>query len=93
MTTATLATGNQTTDTKMARHRRSLEELVDRLIDALFKEDSEVVNEGGTHSIHEARRLRQARDIDGGLALLAAWTWRRRRQGRSGGPSPSGGAW
>ena len=71
MTTATLATGNQTTDTEMARHRRSLEELVDRLIDAVFKEDSEVVNEGGTHSIHEARRLRQAGDIDGGLALLA----------------------
>ena len=37
MTTATLATGNRTmTD---VRPRRSLEELVDRLIAALFKEE------------------------------------------------------
>ena len=36
MTTATVAVGNRTMDTGMARPRRSLEELVDRLIEAMF---------------------------------------------------------
>ena len=74
MTTATLAIGNRTTDTE-ARPRRSLEELVDRLIDALFATDTETeiqaVEQSATRSIHEARRLRQAGDLDGGLAILA----------------------
>ena len=75
MTTATLAAGNRTMDTAVARPRRSLEELVDRLIDALFSTDTETeiqaVEQSTTRSIHEARRLRQAGDVDGGLAILA----------------------
>ena len=71
MTTATLvAIGNRTTDTEV-RPRRSLEELVDRLMDALFTANTETAEGGATRSIHEARRLRQAGDVDGGLAILA----------------------
>ena len=72
MTTATLATGNRTMTE--ARPRRSLEELVDRLIAALFKEEPEkAATETGSvaKSIHEARRRRQAGDVDGALAVLA----------------------
>ena len=72
MTTATLATGNRTvTD---VRPRRSLEELVDRLIAALFKEpEAEQATETPSvaKSLHEARRLRQAGDVEGALAVLA----------------------
>ena len=73
MTTATLASGNRTMDTAVVRPRRSLEELVDRLIAAMFKEPKTVavVEPSATRSIHEARRLRQAGDVDGGLAILA----------------------
>ena len=72
MTTATLATGNRTmTD---VRPRRSLEELVDRLIAALFKEEPEKAateTASVAKSVHEARRMRQAGDVDGALAVLA----------------------
>ena len=59
MTTATLATGNRTmTD---VRPRRSLEELVDRLIAALFRAEPETAPQAETpsvaKSVHEARRL------------------------------------
>ena len=69
MMTATLATGNRTMETA-ARPRRSLEELVDRLIEALFK-DTETVAPSTARSVHEARRLRQAGDVEGALAVLA----------------------
>ena len=69
MTTATLATGNRTMET--ARPRRSLEELVDRLMAALFAEKAEPVEPSATRTIHEARRMRQAGEIDGALATLA----------------------
>ncbi|MDE2860928.1 MAG: hypothetical protein OYI31_06500 [Chloroflexota bacterium] len=69
MTTATLVTHGRTVDTETARPRRSLEELVDRLIETLFP--TETAEASVTRSIHEARRLRQADDIDGGLAVLA----------------------
>ena len=70
MTTATLAAGNRTMD-NVARPRRSLEELVDRLIDALFKDETETAEPSAPRSIHEARRLRQAGDVDGALATFA----------------------
>ena len=71
MTTATLVVGNRTMNT-VVRPRRSLEELVDRLIDALFAEpEKEAAEPSATRSIHEARRLRQASDVDGALAVLA----------------------
>ena len=71
MTTATLATGNRTMTE--VRPRRSLEELVDRLMAALFKEEPEKATETPSvaKSVHEARRLRQAGDVDGALAVLA----------------------
>ena len=59
------------------RPRPSLEELVDRLMAAMFRDESEPVAEVQTatpsvaRSVHEARRLRQAGDIDGALAVLA----------------------
>ena len=71
MTTATLATGNRTMETAV-RPRRSLEELVDRLMAALFKEEEpEAAEPSATRSVHEARRLRQAGELDGALAVLA----------------------
>ena len=69
MTTATLVAGNRTMDTE-DRPRRSLEELVDRLIDAMFPTSAETEEQSATRSIHEARRLRQAGDVDTALAVL-----------------------
>ena len=73
MTTATLATGNRTMTE--VRPRRSLEELVDRLMAALFSEQPQTAPQTETpsvaKSVHEARRLRQAGDVDGALAVLA----------------------
>ena len=77
MTTATLVTHGQTMDTAVVRQRRSLEELVDQLFAAMgFANETEVetvetVETTPTRSIHEARRLRQAGDVDGALAVLA----------------------
>ena len=73
MTTATLVAGNRTMDTETVRPRRSLEELVDQLIAAMFKEDTEETAEtepSVTRSVHDARRLRQAGDVDTALAVL-----------------------
>ena len=71
MTTATLVAVNRTMDT-VEKPRRSLEELVDQLMAALFKEDEQVEAEpSAVRSIHEARRLRQAGDVDTALAVLA----------------------
>ena len=57
------------------RLRPSLEELVDRLMAALFRVEPETAAQTDTQSVarsvHEARRLRQAGDIDGALAVLA----------------------
>ncbi len=74
MTTATLATHGQTMDTETMRPRRSLEELVDNLIDSLFSAntETETAEQSATRSIHEARRLRQAGDVDGALAALGS---------------------
>ena len=72
MTTATAVVGNRTMETAvMRRPRRSLEELVDRLIEALFNEQAESTEPSAARSIHEARRLRQAGEIDTALAVLA----------------------
>ena len=72
MTTATVAVGNRTVDAEV-RPRRSLEELVDRLMAALTfgDEKPETAEPSAARSIHEARRLRQAGDVDGALAVLA----------------------
>ena len=74
MTTATLATGNRTMAT-VEKPRRSLEELVDRLMAALFSEQPQTAPATETpsvaKSVHEARRLRQTGDVEGALAVLA----------------------
>ena len=75
MTTATLAAGNRTMD-NVVRPRRSLEELVDQLIAAMFKEDTAETEPAAeapsvAKSVHEARRMRQAGDIDTAMAVLA----------------------
>ena len=72
MTTATLVAGNRTVNTETARPRRSLEELVDRLIETLFPAQTKTAETSVTRSIHEARRLRQAGDFDGALAALGS---------------------
>ena len=58
------------------RPRPSLEELVDRLMAALFRAEPETAPQAETpsvaRSVHEARRLRQAGDLDGALAVLGA---------------------
>ena len=81
MTTATVAIGNRTMDA-VDRPRRSLEELVDQLFAAMGFTDeepttatqtasTETAEPSAVRSIHEARRLRQAGDVDTALAVLA----------------------
>ena len=57
------------------RPRPSLEELVDRLMAVLFGAEPETAPNteppSVARSVHEARRMRQAGDIDGALAALA----------------------
>ncbi|MDE2752509.1 MAG: hypothetical protein OXI83_08045 [Gemmatimonadota bacterium] len=73
MTTATLVNQEQVTDTAAGRPRRSLEELVDQLMATLTFKDGrvEMQEPSAVRSIHEARRMRQAGDVDGALAVLA----------------------
>ena len=52
-------------------HRPTLEALVDRLIDSIFGGAPEAPEQSLARSVHDARRLRQAGDLDGALALLA----------------------
>ena len=81
--TPVVTSGSRTMQT-VARTRRSLEELVDRVMATLtFREEPESpvktgspeVDESKGHAvvraIHEARRLRQAADLDGALEALA----------------------
>ncbi len=69
MTMATTTMNTAATETG-DRPGRSLEELVDRLFEALLgaaPEPAPTIS----RSAHETRRLRQAGDLDGALALLA----------------------
>ena len=69
----TMATTTMSTAAEVAGNRpgRSLEELVDRLINSIFGTAPEAPEQGLTRSVHDARRLRQAGDLDGSLAVLA----------------------
>ena len=68
MTTAALAAhGNTTRET---RPGRSLEELVDRVIDALFPGQAGTAK-SVARTVHDARRLRRTGDVDGALAAFA----------------------
>ena len=74
MTTATVVVNNRTMDTTV-RPRRSLEELVDRLMDALFKEEEpETADLSAARSIHQARRLRQAGTSTARWRSSSRWT-------------------
>ena len=54
------------------RPGRSLEELVDRVFEALLgPTNATTADQGIARRVHEARRLRQEGDLDGALALLA----------------------
>ena len=66
MTTATSSIPFTTTAT-----RPTLEDLVDRLIDSIFGGASESPDQSLARSVHDARRLRQAGDLNGALRLLA----------------------
>ena len=71
MTTATVVAGNRTME-RTARPRRSLEELVDRLFEAMgFGAETDAAEQTATRTIHKARRLRQAGDVDAALGVLA----------------------
>ena len=70
MTTATLESNRAMDD--VVQPTRSLEELVDRLMAALnFGDDEGTAEQSAARAIHEARRLRQAGDVAGALAVLA----------------------
>ncbi len=72
MTTATLVAGNGTMDA-VDRPRRSLEELVDQVFAAMgFGDEPETAEQSAARTIHEARRLRQAGDVDTALAVLGS---------------------
>ena len=69
MTTAVM---NNRTMVVGERPRRSLEELVDRVMDALFARNREQSTaQSVAKSVHDARRLRKARNLDGALTLIA----------------------
>ena len=67
MTTQAMTIGGTGT-----RPRASLEELVDRLMAALFRDEPETATpaQSVARSVHDARRMRQAGDIDGALAVF-----------------------
>ena len=68
----TMATTTMSTAATAAESRpgRSLEELVDRIFEALLGVAPET-KQGIARLVHEARRLRQQGDLDGALAVLA----------------------
>ena len=65
-------TAASTTTAISTRPTPTLEELVDRLIDALFGLDPAVpARTSPARAIHEVRRLRQAGELDGALTVFA----------------------
>ncbi len=67
MATTTMSTAASAAE---ARPGRSLEELVDRIFEALLGATPEA-EQSIARLVHEARRLRQQGDLDGALAVLA----------------------
>ena len=68
MTTITL---ESLTPTSTSTPTGRLEELVDRLLATLFRDEPERTAASLPRTIHEGRRLRQSGDLDGALVLLA----------------------
>ena len=67
MTTATMVQNNRT---MAAQPRPSLEELVDRVIAALFPEQKNTT-QSVARTVHDARRMRKSGDLDGALEIFA----------------------
>ena len=69
----TMATTTMSTAVSEAGDRpgRSLEDLVDRVFEALLGGAPAGEEQSLARTVHEARRLRQQGDLDGALALLA----------------------
>ena len=67
MTTATMVQSNRTMATQP---RPSLEELVDRVIAALFPEQKNTT-QSVARTVHDARRMRKAGDLGGALEVFA----------------------
>ena len=70
--TMTTAVMNYETMVVGERPRRSLEELVDRVMDALFASNHEQPQETVARRVHDTRHLRKAGDLDGALAVFAS---------------------
>ena len=70
----TMATTTMSTAVSEAGDRpgRSLEELVDRVFEALLGAAPAGEEQSLARRVHEARRLRQQGDLDGALSLLAS---------------------
>ena len=68
MTTATVSVNGPM---ETAAPGRNLEELVGRVIDALFSVIAAQRERSVARTVHEVRRLRQAGDLDGALAAFA----------------------
>ena len=92
MTTATAPLSNRTLSAERTS-RPSLEEPVERLMAALFREEPETAAQSAVRRVHEARRLSQAGDLEGARRSSPVRTRRRRRPGRRVGPTPSGFTW
>ena len=61
-----------TATTTATTPRPTLEELVDRIIDAIFSDDTPTPpHTSPARGIHEARRLRRSGDLDAALAVFA----------------------
>ena len=58
------------TKQEMTGCRPSLEELVDRMMDALLGGGSDEPAPSVARSVHDARRMRRSGDLDGALAVL-----------------------
>ena len=68
MATTTIGTGATVAGD---RPGRTLEELVDRVFEALLGPTTTTQEQSIARSVHETRRLRQQGDLDGALAVLA----------------------
>ncbi len=79
MTTTTMTMTNQ--ETVGTRH--SLEELVDRVMDAVLGQTSREAPQSVARSVHDARRLRRSGDTDGALAVLGGVDVRRATEGET----------
>ena len=71
-TTTATAVMNYGTMVVGERPRRSQEELVDRVMDALFASNHQQPQETVARRVHNARRLRKAGDLDGALVVFAS---------------------